>query len=64
MKCEELHDQYECDAYRTPVAITDDWAVWYEINKPDYLFEIWEYKDNIFTLIKYYDYPIEEEDFN
>lgn len=54
MKCEELRDQYECDAARTPITMTDNWKTWYKDNNPDYYFEVYEYKNNHFTCIKDY----------
>ena len=39
VKCEELHDQYECDCDRVPVCITDDYSQYgeeyevYEVQK-------------------------------
>lgn len=50
MRCDLLNDQYECDANRTPVAITDNWRNWYENNHPAFDFEVWEYKNGCFTL--------------
>lgn len=51
MKCNELSDQWECDADRTPVCITEDkrkyWKMGFEIYKIN--------KDNTFTLIKKYE---------
>ena len=55
MKCEELGDQFECDADRTPITMTDNWKTWYKNNNPDYHFEVYEYKNNHFTCIKNYD---------
>ena len=60
MRCEELMDQYECDANRWPEAMTDNWQKWYEKTQPDYLFEVYEYKNNTFECIKEYDRAIEE----
>lgn len=28
VKCYELHDQWECDADRIPVCMTNDWRKW------------------------------------
>lgn len=58
MKCKPLSDQWECDADRTPLMITDDW----QTNAPkNCLFEVWEIDDNgrIKKLIKDYDTPME-----
>ena len=46
MKCEELHDQYECDANREPMFLVDDWEKWYQDNHPDYKFEVYEFVDD------------------
>lgn len=54
VKCEELGDQYECDANRIPVCITDnpsEYGLGYEV------YELEE--DNTFSLIKEYDDPLE-----
>lgn len=54
VKCEELGDQYECDANRIPVCITD--------NPSEYGlgYEVYELKeDNTFSLVKEYDTPLE-----
>lgn len=57
--CNELGDQWECDANRTPMFITDDWRK----NAPtDYKFEVYEILDNgeiNQTPIKDYDEPME-----
>lgn len=48
IKCKPLNDQYECDADRTPLKITDDYS---EFNKNGY--EIWEIvEDGNLTRIK------------
>ena len=55
VKCEELGDQYECDANRIPVCITDnpsEYGLGYEV------YEIKE--DNTFSLVKEYDTPLEK----
>lgn len=50
MKCDELSDQYECDADRSPVCLVDDWAYYNE-----YGYEVYEIlKNNTFKLIKSY----------
>jgi hypothetical protein len=54
VKCEELGDQYECDANRIPVCITDnpsEYGLGYEV------YELEE--DNTFSLVKEYDTPLE-----
>lgn len=56
MKCEELNDQYECDANREPVCLVDDWEQWYKKNKPDYYFEVYKCEDDMpCELVKSYD---------
>ena len=60
VKCEELHDQYECDVNRTPITMTDSWVEWFNENQPDYLFEAWELVDGEFKCVKEYDLPLEE----
>lgn len=50
VKCEELHDQYECDANKTPFCLTDDYSnfgIGYKV------YEI--LSNNKFKLIKDYD---------
>ena len=46
MKCEELFDQYECDAAREPMFLVDDWEKWYHDNLPSYKFEVYEFVDD------------------
>lgn len=49
IKCEELADQWECDANRTPVCITDDYSI-YGLG-----YEVYELQaDSTFKLIKEY----------
>ena len=60
MKCEELSDQYEYDANRSPVTLTNDWQAWYENTQPNYQFEVYKIINNEFTLIKEYETPIKE----
>lgn len=62
MECHELGDQWECDARRSPVTLTEDWMVWYEKTNPTYPFEVYEFiNDTIgFTCVKEYDTPMEE----
>ena len=59
MRCDELGDQYECDANRIPITMTDDWETWYRKNEPDYYFEVYEYKNKRFVRVKDYATPIE-----
>lgn len=54
MRCDELGDQYECDANRIPVTMTNDWTTWYKKTEPDYYFEVYEYKNNRFVRVKDY----------
>lgn len=55
VKCDELSDQWECDAYREPVYMTDDYST-YGLN-----YEVYELQeDNTFKLIKEYDKALEE----
>lgn len=58
MKCDELGDQWECDADRTPICMTDDWEAYFNANNIPYDFEVWERQaDNTFKRIKeYYTY--------
>lgn len=61
MHCDELHDQYECDANRIPVAIVEDWKNWIKNHVPDYDYEVWQYDDNgKFSCIKDYTEGMEE----
>lgn len=60
MKCEPLDDPYECDADRSPITMTNNWKEWYEKTRPDYSFEVYEYKNNSFSRLKEYDAPMEE----
>lgn len=57
VKCEELSDQWECDADRTPITMTDNYRKWSEENNPDYAFEVWELVNNDFICVKDYDEP-------
>lgn len=60
MKCDVLDDQYECDADRTPVTMTNDWLAYYRTHDIDYQFEVWELKeDNSFECVKEYDESVE-----
>lgn len=55
VKCDELSDGWECDAYREPICMTDDYS------KYGYGYEVYELQsDNTFKLIKDYD-KINEE---
>jgi hypothetical protein len=61
MKCEELGDQWECDASRIPITLTKDWKKWVEEHNPDYRYEVYQCDDEgDFMLIKNYDTPIEK----
>lgn len=60
IKCEELGDQWECDANRTPITMTNDWQAWYKKAKPDYYFEVYEYKNNQFVCVKNYEASMEQ----
>lgn len=55
VKCEPLENQYECDATRTPLYITEDWRN----NAPECKFEVYEINENgcIGELIKEWDDP-------
>lgn len=51
VKCDELGDQFECDADRTPICLTDDYS---DYDKNGY--EIYEVNsDGTFTLIREYE---------
>ena len=51
VKCEELGDQYECDANRVPICLTEDYD---KYNKRGY--EIYKVlSDNTFELVRQYD---------
>ena len=59
--CYELGDQFECDANREPVCLTNDWREWYKINQPSFRFEVYEAQaDNTFNLVKDYEESMEE----
>lgn len=60
MECHELGDQWECDAERTPITLTENWKKWYEDTYPSYPFEVYEFADGKFNLVKEYDAPMEE----
>lgn len=52
VECEELGDQWECDANRAPLCITDDISKY----EHEYGYEIYKVKnDGTFSLIKNYD---------
>lgn len=56
VKCSELDDQWECDANREPVCLTDDFEKFNE-----YGYEIYEItSENTFELIKRYEESSEE----
>lgn len=46
VKCEELSDQYECDADREPMFLVDDWEDWFNKNHPTYQFEVYKFVDD------------------
>lgn len=55
-------DQYDCNANRTPITITEDYKRWYYKNTPNYYFEVYNLnKDNSFNLVKDYEDIICEE---
>ena len=60
IKCDELGDQYECDANRTPITMTDNWIELYKKTSPDYYFEVYEFKNNEFILVKNYETSMEQ----
>ena len=52
IKCEELSDQYECDAFRKPLCVTDDISKW----EAKFGYEIYRICENgKLRLIKEYD---------
>ena len=54
VKCEELGDQWECDADRTPICMTDDYST-YGLG-----YEVYELTpENEFHCIKEYEEPLE-----
>ena len=58
VKCDELGDQFECDADRTPMFMTDDWVNNYP---KDYRFEVWKLLENgTFKCIKSYEDSMEK----
>jgi hypothetical protein len=55
IKCKELGDQFECDADRTPICVTNDYS------KYGYGYEVWEIHSNgSLTKIKEYEDSLEE----
>ena len=52
MKCEGLSDQWETDAARDPITMVDDWEKWEKEFKPKWSYEVYEFNNNNFTLIK------------
>ena len=61
VKCEELGDQFECDANREPMFLVDDWKDWFNKNHPTYQFEVYKFvDDNEATLEKTYDEAMDE----
>ena len=54
IKCEALNDQFECDAKRIPIRVTE------EIHEYGYGYEIWRIEENgELTLYKEYEEPLE-----
>lgn len=51
MRYDELNDQYECDAHRKPICLTEDWKNWINTNHPKYDVEIYELINNHFYLV-------------
>ena len=61
MRCDELGDQYECDANRTPIAIVENWKDWVNNHLTDYYYEVWQYdNDGNFSCIKEYNESLTE----
>jgi len=61
VKCEELDDQYECDANREPMFLVDDWKDWFQKNHPTYQFEVYKFVDEEeATLERTYDEALDE----
>lgn len=63
MKCEELSDQFECDANRTPICIVDDYTNYnkcgyeiYSINEDGSLKKIRDYDEVTDEYISYCEY--------
>jgi len=62
MRCDELDDQFECDADRTPIAIVEDWKNYVDNHHIDYDYEIWQYdNNNHFSCIKEYTIDMEKD---
>lgn len=59
VRCDELGDQFECDAERTPITLTDNWVLWYTEEKPNYCFEVYQFTENSFVKVKNYDDSME-----
>lgn len=65
MKCVDLDDQYECEADRTPITLTDDWRKWVNTHKDeiDYAYAVYEFietdDEEKFTLVKEYNESLE-----
>lgn len=61
VKCEELGDQYECDADREPMFLVDDWEEWFAKNHPTYRFEVYKFVDDEEAeLVKNYEESMDE----
>ena len=58
MDCGNEYDNYEA----SPVTMTNDWKKWYDENKPNYRFAVYEYNEqtNAFEIVKDSDDPLEE----
>ena len=59
IKCEQLNDQFECDADREPITLTEDWKAWYNATSPNYCFEVYEFQNDKFVLVKDFYTPME-----
>lgn len=59
VRCDQLNDQYECDADRSPITLTEDWKKWFDDNHPQYLFEVYEFRVSGFEQVKSYETPME-----
>lgn len=45
VKCEDINTEYKCENNRSIVALTDNWQMWHEVNKPNYDYEIYTLKE-------------------
>ena len=71
IKCKELNDQYECDADRTPVCVTDDYSSYnkkgyeiYRIEENGNLTKIREYDEVSECYIGYFEWNDEDDDYD